>query len=260
MSSLKTSYENLNGNYQYSCEIAGENSFTFYFRLAKNVLDKDSDGNIISFVAAISHEVQLKMMDIVINVIPSYQTLFVVFDPKRISFSQCLALVENIILQFDAALNDKSNDKLKSADKPSIKILELPVYYDESVGIDLARIAKHAKLSIAEVINLHQELTYQVNAIGFAPGFAYMGDVNSKIAMPRLASPRLTVPKGAVAIAENQTAVYPAQSPGGWNIIGRCPISLFDPSNTPAMPLSVGDGVRFKAIDKATFLAYGGEL
>lgn len=258
--SLLKSHLNSQSKYQFSCEIAGENSFTFYFKQIENSPDRISDAAIISIVAAISQEVQLKMLNSVINVIPSYHTLFVVFDPLKITFSQCQALVESLIVQFDSDLNDKLNDKSQSGDKASTHILELPVYYHESVGIDLARMAKHAQLSIEEVIRLHQQQTYQVNAIGFAPGFAYMGDVNSKISMPRLASPRLTVPKGAVAIAENQTAVYPAESPGGWNIIGRCPITLFDPNKTPAMPLSVGDSVRFKAIDKATFIDLGGEL
>ena len=97
-------------------------------------------------------------------------------------------------------------------------------------------------------------------AVGFAPGFAYLGEVDERIAASRLATPRQQVPRGSVAIADRQTAVYPAQSPGGWNLIGVCPQRMFDPNLIPSMPVQVGDRVRFDAIDKQTFLALGGEL
>ena len=96
-------------------------------------------------------------------------------------------------------------------------------------------------------------------AIGFAPGFAYLGEVDERIATPRLATPRQNVPAGAVGIADRQTAVYPAQSPGGWNLIGRCPLQMFAPHSAEPMPVRVGDRVRFEAIDRATYLKRGGE-
>jgi KipI family sensor histidine kinase inhibitor len=121
-------------------------------------------------------------------------------------------------------------------------------------------IAKRASLSIEEVIEIHQAQAYRVYAIGFAPGFAYLGEVDPRIAAPRLSTPRLKVPKGAVAIADRQTAVYPNVSPGGWNIIGLCPVDMFNPDAEPIMPVKVGDKVRFKPIAKETFLAMGGEI
>ena len=125
-----------------------------------------------------------------------------------------------------------------------------PVFYSVQSGPDLALIANNAGLSIEQVIALHQQTEYRVYAIGFAPGFAYLGEVDKKIAAPRLATPRQKVPKGAVAIADRQTAVYPAPSPGGWNLIGLCPIPMFNPASDPSMPVRVGDTVRFKAIDQ----------
>ena len=97
-------------------------------------------------------------------------------------------------------------------------------------------------------------------AVGFAPGFAYLGEVDDRIATPRLSSPRLKVPKGAVAIADRQTAVYPSQSPGGWNIIGLCPVNIFDAKSSIPMPISVGDSVKFYAIDKQEYLDLGGNF
>lgn len=140
------------------------------------------------------------------------------------------------------------------------QLVELPCYYAAEVAPDLAPLASLHQLSIAEFIQCHSSTRYQVNAIGFAPGFAYLGDVPTTIATPRLATPRARVPKGSVGIAGVQTAVYPATSPGGWNIIGNCPIPLFDLSKQPVMPLSVGDSVQFVVIDRAEFLRLGGEI
>jgi len=124
----------------------------------------------------------------------------------------------------------------------------------------LDALANRANLSVDEVVALHQAQEYRVYAIGFAPGFAYLGQVDERIAAPRLATPRQQVPRGAVGIADRQTAIYPAASPGGWNLIGLCPQPMFDPNNDPSMPVQVGDRVRFRGIDRQTFLDLGGEL
>jgi KipI family sensor histidine kinase inhibitor len=113
---------------------------------------------------------------------------------------------------------------------------------------------------VNDVIALHSSNEYRVYAIGFAPGFAYLGQVDERIAAPRLATPRQRVPRGSVAIADRQTAVYPAVSPGGWNLIGRCPTRMFDPKATPVMPVAVGDKVRFEPIGLERYLELGGVL
>ena len=146
-----------------------------------------------------------------------------------------------------------------SADREGRTVV-LPVYYAPDAGADLESLAERSGLSVDEVIGLHSGTEYRVYAIGFAPGFAYLGQVDERIAAPRLTTPRLKVPRGAVAIADRQTAVYPAVSPGGWNLIGRCPTRMFDPHATPTMPVTVGDRVRFEAISRDRFLALGGEL
>ncbi|MBT5030789.1 MAG: 5-oxoprolinase subunit PxpB, partial [Proteobacteria bacterium] len=140
------------------------------------------------------------------------------------------------------------------------KLVELPVLYGEPYGLDIKAIAERVEITEVEVAELHQAQKYRVYAIGFAPGFAYLGEVDERIAAPRLATPRQKVPRGAVAIADRQTAVYPSESPGGWNLIGLCPTLLFDPDAIPPMPVRVGDSVRFVAIDEVEFLNLGGEL
>ena len=118
----------------------------------------------------------------------------------------------------------------------------------------------NAGLTVEQVIAIHQSVEYRVYAIGFAPGFAYLGEVDERIASSRLATPRQKVPKGAVAIADRQTAVYPAISPGGWNLIGLCPTLMFDPSKEPSMPVKTGDRVVFEAISREEFIDLGGQL
>lgn len=129
----------------------------------------------------------------------------------------------------------------------------LPVCYDADFGPDLDRVAREAGLTPDTVIDLHAEATYTVRAVGFAPGFAYLGEVDARIATPRHATPRQQVPAGAVGIADARTAVYPAASPGGWNLIGRCPAAFFDPRRSPPSLLRVGDTVRFHCIDRNEF-------
>ena len=103
-------------------------------------------------------------------------------------------------------------------------------------GRDLAEVAQACGLGVAEVIALHSAVEYRVGAIGFAPGFAYLGELDSRLQLPRRATPRTRVPAGSLAIAERQTAVYPQASPGGWHLLGRCPLSLFDSPENAAQP------------------------
>jgi len=188
------------------------------------------------------------MVNDIVDLVPSYASILVVFNMLDIDHHQLRNKLRKLLKQLSSAKNKQG------------KLVELPVYYSAKSGPDLARIAQHADLSIEEVIQLHQAQEYHVYAIGFAPGFAYLGDVDVRIAMPRLATPRQTVPRGAVAIADRQTAVYPSVSPGGWNIIGLCPQRMFDTNAEETMPVKVGDRVKFKAISEQDFYALGGKL
>lgn len=191
------------------------------------------------------------------EIISSYASLLIHYDPLDTDHFLVKSIVNQAIksMLLNSQLTDQGGD-----DKEQEQLVELPVYYSAQTGPDLERIAKHHNLQIEDVVRIHQQQTYRVFAIGFAPGFGYLGQVDTQIAMPRLSTPRSMVPKGAVAIADRQTAVYPAASPGGWNIIGQCPVLMFNPNNSPSMPFKVGDSVRFKAIDKSRFLTMGGKL
>jgi len=135
----------------------------------------------------------------------------------------------------------------------------LPVWYDLSVGPELALLSQRSGLAVDEVIRRHSAHEYQVFALGFAPGFAFMGLVDESLATPRLNTPRKRVAAGSVGIAERQTAAYPVVSPGGWNLIGRTPTQLFDRDRDGYSLMQPGDTVRFEAVDHAEFIKLGGD-
>ena len=185
------------------------------------------------------------------EVTPSYTTILVESHSRHTSLEQ---LGQTVL---DIAGYATSNAPPPVPDRNRI---ELPVYYAPEVGPDLETVARTTGLSVDEVIALHSERTYTVCAVGFAPGFAYLAPVDDRLALPRLASPRARVPAGSVAIAESQTAVYPAASPGGWHLIGNCPLPLVDPTQEPPSPFTIGDEVQFVPIDRATYLEQGGHV
>lgn len=189
----------------------------------------------------------LKSLNIegIIEIIPSYTTIYINYDISKYDYSSLVELLKNSInLDFEGS--------------SSKNIITIDVYYSEEVGLDLKDMSLKTNLSIEKIIELHSAKTYDVYAIGFAPGFAFLASVDDKIAVPRLSSPRKSVPKGSVAIADNQTAVYPQSSPGGWNIIGRTAMELFDKNLKELSPLSVGGKVKFNQISKEEFLKQGG--
>jgi len=182
-----------------------------------------------------------------IDLVPSYTTLMVHYDLIRLSPDQARELIHQ-------ALADLAPDP-QAIGKRHV----LPVWYDLSVGPELTLLAKRSGLSISEVIAHHSERDYQVFALGFAPGFAFMGLVEEVLAAPRLNTPRKRVAAGSVGIAERQTAAYPVVSPGGWNLIGRTPSKLFDRQREGYSLMQPGDRVCFTAVDHAEFVRLGGD-
>lgn len=177
------------------------------------------------------------------NLHPAYASILIDFDPLRISHEQAASLLENLEVQ-----------ELTQYQRP-VNIVTIPVCYDLEFGPDLEDIANHAKIPAREVIRLHSSVTYRVHFLGFTPGFAYLGGLPEPLHMPRLSRPRTQVPAGTVAIAGSQAGVYPVNSPGGWQLIGRTPMRVFDPNATRPALLEPGDLVKFSAIDRATFNA-----
>lgn len=249
-------------------EVAGENALIIYFA-------DETSPEVSAQIQQAAIGLEQALGDKLVDLIPSYASLLVIYDALRCDHlwvGDCIRGVCSTLTptsdgeernsQASAPLSPRivpPNSALSEAEGQS-KIIELPVWYSPESGPDLESLAQNAGLTPEEVIAIHQSSEYRVYAIGFAPGFAYLGQVDERIAAPRLATPRLKVPRGAVAIADRQTAVYPDVSPGGWNLIGLCPTRMFDPQATPTMPVSVGDSIRFKAIERDEFLALGGEL
>ena len=220
---------------------AGESALIVY-------LGEQTSPEISARVQALAAALEDSLGADLVDLVPSYASLLVIYDAMA---TDHLSVTHRI---HEAA---ESLEAIAAGDGQEIV---LPVYYHPEAGEDLEALAARADISVDDVIALHSGTEYRVYAIGFAPGFPYMGEVDARIAAPRLSTPRQKVPRGAVAIADRQTAVYPAPSPGGWNLIGRCPVRMFDPDKDPVMPVSVGDRVRFEPIDRARFLALGGEL
>lgn len=220
---------------------AGENAIMIYF-------GEHASAEISAQVQAACPALEAALGSALIDLVPSYASLLVLFDPLHSDHYSVRKHILSALAQLDSSHTQNGN------------VITLPVYYHVEVGEDLPTLAQRAGLSEQQVIDIHSSSHYRVYAIGFAPGFAYLGEVDERIAAPRLATPRQRVPRGAVAIADRQTAIYPAESPGGWNLIGRCPVRMFDPEAEPVMPVAVGDSVRFEAIDRQRYLDLGGEL
>jgi inhibitor of KinA len=131
--------------------------------------------------------------------------------------------------------------------------VRVPICYGGDLGPDLAAVASFAGLEEADVVRAHVAKTYRVFMLGFVPGFAYLGTVDERIAMPRRSTPRVRVPLGSVGIAGMQTGIYPAETPGGWQLIGRTPVKPFDPSRAEPFLMKAGDSVQFYAIDRGEY-------
>ncbi|MGY2139418.1 5-oxoprolinase subunit B family protein [Pseudomonas reactans] len=182
-----------------------------------------------------------------VDLVPSYTTLMVHYDLGALNPAQARELI-------DQALTD-----LQPQTQGSGQCHVLPVWYDLSVGPELSLLSQRSGLAIDEVIRRHSAHEYQVFALGFAPGFAFMGLVDEILAAPRLNTPRKRVAAGSVGIAERQTAAYPVVSPGGWNLIGRTPAKLFDRERDGYSLMQPGDTVRFESVDHAEFITLGGD-
>ncbi|TFW41935.1 5-oxoprolinase subunit B family protein [Pseudomonas fluorescens] len=182
-----------------------------------------------------------------VDLVPSYTTLMVHYDLTALNPAQARELI-------DQALTD-----LQPQAQGSGQCHVLPVWYDLSVGPELSLLSQRSGLAVSEVVRRHSAHQYQVFALGFAPGFAFMGLVDEILAAPRLNTPRKRVAAGSVGIAERQTAAYPVVSPGGWNLIGRTPAKLFDRERDGYSLMQPGDTVRFEPVERAEFINLGGD-
>ncbi len=183
-------------------------------------------------VQGIARTLERLSIDGVTDIVPAYTTCAVYFDPARTTRAAVTALVAQAIA---------APDMTESVGREVI----IPVRYN---GEDLEDVARATGLSVGEVIARHSAPRYYAYALGFTPGFAYLGDVDTSLVLPRRSTPRVRVPAGSVAIAGAQTAVYPSSTPGGWHLLGTTTLVMFDPQRDPPALIRPGDLVRFEAI------------
>lgn len=183
----------------------------------------------------------------VVETVPTYRSLAIYYDPLRLKRSD---LVESLRL----ALR-KGGETTESGGR----IVIIPVCYGGAYGPDLDNVCAATGLSRKEVIARHSGRDLYCFMLGFTPGFAYLGGMDETLATPRLENPRALIPAGSVGIAGKQTGIYPIDSPGGWQLIGRTPLAVFDPLRTPPILIEAGDWVRFEAVDEETFLSIQAE-
>lgn len=172
---------------------------------------------------------------------PAYTTVTIYYDPLQLDIQNLKAELQRML----AAETDASDGNQRR--------IQIPVCYGGDFGPDLDFVARHNSLTIDEVIEIHTSVEYLVYMIGFVPGFPYLGGMSARIATPRRETPRLRIPAGSVGIAGTQTGVYPIETPGGWQLIGRTPLELFQPSSNPPTLLRAGDSVQFQPIMKDQF-------
>ena len=214
----------------------GDHALTVTFG---DAIDESINKQVLSFF----HFLQQQNIEGVKDFIPAYSSLTVVYDIVTIRQHHGIPAFEYMHNQIENGLKNSNVEA-----EESTKLLHIPVCYDVSLGIDLQEIALQKNITIEEIIELHSASTYRVYMIGFLPGFAYMGGVDARIQTARREQPRSNVPKGSVGIAGAQTGIYPLESPGGWQIIGRTDDEMFLRYADPPSRLRPGDRVRFVAI------------
>ena len=186
--------------------------------------------------------IQELKLDGITELVPTYCALLIQYDAMLYSYSDICNLMEPLL---EPSATDDANER--------VTIIEIPTVYGGEFGPDLGFVASHNNLSEDEVVSIHSGTDYLVYMLGFIPGFTYLGGMDPRIATPRLSSPRTLIPAGSVGIAGEQTGTYPSDSPGGWQIIGRTPVTMYDMSKEQAALLSAGDYVRYVPIDEVEY-------
>jgi len=196
----------------------------------------------------------------IIELAPAYTSVAIFFDPTAVTKKREVTdelidgLVQRVREVVAGGVDPGSRTRRKRSD---VRLMEIPVCYDAEFAPDLQDVAGHAQISTKEVIELHSGSEYRVACIGFVPGFTFLAGLPRNLATPRRDVPRKEIPAGSVGIGGAQTGIYPLRSPGGWNLIGRTPLKLFDPTKDPPTLVCPGDRVRFRAITRAQFDSLG---
>lgn len=191
----------------------------------------------------------------VVEYVPAFTNVTIYYDVRQVaaSITDLGSNRRNLFEQFCSWVRSRI-ENIRMMDLEPPKKVEIPVCYGGEYGVDLEEVASHNGITSEEVIEIHSSAEYLVYMIGFAPGFPYLGGLSARIATPRRATPRLAIPAGSVGIAGKQTGIYPLESPGGWQLIGRTPLPLFLPHRNPPTLLETGNIVKFKPISEEEFI------
>ena len=192
--------------------------------------------------------IERERFDGVRDLVPTYRSLLVSYDPLRVAHAALQAQVAYLV------------DHLGTTSVPAPRVVEIPTSYGGAFGPDLGFVASHNHITEDEVVAIHAGTEYLVYMMGFSPGFTYLGGMSERIATPRLKTPRTAIPAGSVGIAQRQTGIYPVESPGGWQLIGRTPVSLFDPMRHPPVLVEAGDYLRFVPVSLNDYAAIEEEM
>lgn len=177
----------------------------------------------------------------IVETVPTYRSLMIHYDPEVIRYAPLLDRLRSLL------------DQLDRVSVPPSEVLEIPVLYGGDVGPDLDFVARHNSKTPEEVVKIHTSAEYLIYMLGFTPGFTYLGGMSQEIATPRLKNPRVKIPAGSVGIAGSQTGVYPIDSPGGWQLIGRTPVRMYDAGRDKPILPEAGQYIKFYPIDQAEF-------
>jgi len=227
-------------SFPYNIYNCGDHAVTVSFG---NVIDINTNEKVMALFQTLN-KLNIEGVN---DIIPAYTTLTIVYNLQKIKQQTKQTACSFVAERIEMAI--KNIDVLQTKNR----VIEIPVCYDIDFGIDLERVAQHTQISIHEIIQIHTSKTYDVYMLGFLPGFAYMGIVDERISTPRLITPRTNVAAGSVGITGSQTGIYPLDSPGGWNILGRTPIQLFNAGKEQPCLLQPGNTVKFISITKAAF-------
>lgn len=206
-------------------------------------INLDINSQVIAFKEAVAVAVRSQELVGIIETVPTYCSLMIVYNPLLLDYDELIAALKGLI----AGLQLESG-KVR-------EVVEIPVCYGGEYGPDLAEVAELHDMSESEVIACHSKCEYPIYMLGFVAGFPYLGGMNEALATPRKKSPRLKIPAGSVGIAGSQTGIYSVESPGGWQIIGRTPLKLYDAAKENPILLSAGQSIRFKPISETEFKA-----
>ena len=209
-------------------------------------VNKKTNKEVIKLFNFIDESVKNKKIKGILNYTPSYNKLIINFDLEQVKSKELIEFI-------------KSNDYSKTIFSEQSKILEIPICYDEEFALDIKRLEEKTKLNFNEIVKEHQNTDFFVYMIGFVPGQPFLGDLKNNLYHDRLDTPRVKINKGSVGIVEKFCTIYTFESPGGWNIIGKTPLDLFNIKNKESSLLSPGDSVKFKSVKKKDFLTFKNE-